>query len=352
VKIEFKLNFAEFLEAHEGSRGKAGRALTSTVTASWILIASGLLAVGLWTGFKQTPNWLARAQARYMSGGFAAAGVLLLMGLPYLWQWRRDKDRQLGEEKLRYDFELIKDDVNEFEADEQGWSYRSQRGRDVRPWETLLGLWEQDTILMLASNENVYLLPKRAFTDEQRAELSNFVDSVFQRGTANSLFAAQLRPSAWDYTLASAHHSRIAYTPAGMVLFGVGIAGLVALWVTQLHWWDADEIKTHLILSTGLLLLILWFFIAPLVNLKRYQRNVKREPLIEATITPDTIFLRASMSRYLLKYERLSKYKETKQVFLLFYDDDRYVMLSKRARFKTAPNSPGSAASKGRQLSL
>ena len=269
-------------------------------------------------------------QARVMSGGFVGAGVLLLMGLPVLWHWHRHKDRRLNNEKLRYEFERIKNDVSEFEADEQGWSYRSKKGHDVRPWEAFIGFSEQDTILILTSTQDVYLLPKRAFTDEQRSELSSRIDNIFQKGAANSLLAAQLRPSAWDYTLALAKGRAVAYTPAGMALFGVGVVGAVALFINQMHWWNAEETRDNLLLSVTCMLLILWFFVSPLTNLPRYRRDVQCAPSIAVTVTPDTIFLRTPRFRQLLKFEHFTKYKETKRAFMFFYDDDRLAMLSKR----------------------
>jgi hypothetical protein len=331
MKIEFTLNFAEFLEANQSRIGKASRPFTTGVVAGYVLLALGILAFGLWTGFKHFEKGLPAEQGRSVSKGFVAAGVLLLTGLHLLWQWRRRKDRRLSEAALRDEFEPTQDDVRGFEANEQGWSYRSKHGSDSRPWEVFAGFWDGDAIITLTSKTDLYLLPKRAFTEDELTEFSSLVNKIFQEGVARSLISTQLLPSAWDYTLAEGSLERWQYRPAGLSLLGTALAATTALFIYQLlHWEDFEGGVQTLILSSFCTALILWFFLSPLARLRHYRSQVDRTPCVEAVITSDTIFLRTPKLCQLVKYDSLCRYKETKHTIALFYGDEYFEMLSKR----------------------
>jgi len=270
-------------------------------------------------------------QTRTMSGGFVAAGMLLLAGLPSLWQWRRKKDQRSSQESLRDEFERDKDDVRGFEANDQGWSYRSKTGNDSRSWDVFSGFWEGDAIIKLVSTTDVYLLPKRAFSADELTELSSLVDKIFQEGAARSLIATQLRPSAWDYTLAGGSSERWQSRLGGLLLLGAAMAAGIALLVYQLlHLEDFEGGRETLLLSSSCIMLTLWLFVSPLRGFSHYRSQVERMPCIEATITSDAIFLRAPRLYRLLKYDRISKYKEAKHAILFFYGPEYFEMLSTR----------------------
>ena len=313
-----------------GPQGQ-GRPFTTGVVAAYILLAFALLVFGLWTGFKPTEKGLPAMQARAMSGGFVAASIMLFSGLAPLWQWRKKNDQQLAREALRDEFERNKDDVEGFEANDQGWTYRSKTGVDARSWETFMALWEGDTVMTLASATTVYRLSRRAFSAEDLIEFSGYVARIFQDGVARGLITTQLRPSAWHYSVAEGSSQRWQYRLVGLLLLGTALAAGTALLIWQLlHTEDFEGGRQMLILSSTCIMLTLWLLLSPLKGLRRYRADVKEMPCIEATITSDAIFLKAPRLYRILKFADISKYKEGRHVIFFFYGPDYYEMLSKR----------------------
>ena len=331
MKTEFTLNFDEFLEAHEARSGKTNPTVTASIVFFYVVVASGLLAFGLWTGFKSTANRLEAMQARAMSQGLVAAGLLLLAGYPLLSRWRRKTDRKSSEQLLRDEFARVEDDVREFQADDKGWSYRSQTGLDYRSWETFAWIWQGDKIITLVSHKDAYLLPKRVFSEEQLAEFLGLVDKVFQERAARGVFSARLQASAWDYAIGAARATRSLYSPPVLVLLVIAMAGTAALFIYQLLYWERIEGGgSTLLLSGSCTLLVLWCLLSPLTSLKRYRRDVERAPCIDATITPDAILLMTPKSYRILRLDSLHKYRTTSRVFLLYHNDEYFEMLPTR----------------------
>ena len=328
MKIGFTLTCDEFLDANEARVGNASHDLTTVAVAVYILSALACLIFGLWTGFNSSPDPIQGTRSRAM--GFATAGLLLLTGLPYLLQWRKRTDQRLSEKELREEFHQKWDDPREFEVDDQSWSYRSSSGQDVRPWHTFRGFWDLKTVVVIASEKDVYVLPKRAFRGEELTELSNRVASVIQRGVNESLFTADLKASAWDYTLGQASAQRWLHTTSGLILLGTAMAACLSLLVYQLVRRSSDEGWQSFMLQIAAILLLLFILVAPLAALKRYRKQAKSAPLIRASVGSEAIFLQTPTLYRLLKYDGVREYKESRHVLLFFYTDDHFEMLPKR----------------------
>jgi hypothetical protein len=329
VKIEFTLTYDEFLEPHQTRQGKTNRVLTSVVVAAYVLSAVACLIYGLWIAFTSPPDPIGGTKSRVM--GFATAGLLLLMGIPYILQWRRRVDQRLSEQELREEFRQKWDGLREFEADNQGWSHRSTSGHDVRSWNTIRGFWNLKIVLMIATENGIYLLPKRAFEGDQLAELVTRIANIFRKESAECIFTADLKANAWDYMLGEASAERSFYTTSGLILLGVAMAISIALAVyLVLYRIGDDQGWDSLFLPGSVILLILWFFVAPLMTLSRNRLEAEFAPLMHVSIMVDGILLQTPNVFRLMKFDRMRKYRETRHALLFFYTDQYFEMLPKR----------------------
>lgn len=330
VKKAFTLTYAEFLEAHRTQGQGSGHFVVPVCAVIYIAAGIGCLVFGIWTGIQSRSDVNEGSVARCL--GLSAAGLLLIMGIPQVWQWYRRTSQHSADKRLKESFLQKWDGPMQFEADGQGWTCRSENQQGLHhPWHTLRGLWDHETVVTIASENEICFLPKRVFEEAELAELTGLVSLIFQRGEAESVFTAELRASAWDYMLGEASIQRNFYTPWGLVLLGFAIAACIWLLVyLVLYRIGDDQSWGSLFIPGAPLLLMLWFLLAPLMTLQRHRRSAEVEPSIRANITSDGIFLQTQKAFCLMRFDRMHKYKETRHVLLFFYTGGYCQMLPKR----------------------
>ena len=332
MKIEFTLNFDEFLEAAELNTYKPKRSFPATLLViAYIVSACVVLIIGLWTAFSHHEGSLELMQSREKSAGFLVAAVLLFLGIPQVFAWRKRKDPRLAEKTLLDQFQFMKDSPREFETDERGWTYRWPAGEDIRQWNALTSFSEEPSTIILKSGKDTYVLPKRSLTEAQHVELTGLVDQTCQKLSEHSLFTTQVHPSLLDYVLGGATSEPWQYTRLGLGFITAGILICIGLVVYQLLHWDTFEGGGGSLFSAAACTaLLVWFLLYPLRFISYYRSHVERNPNSNVAVTSDAIIIWSPASSQILKYNDFAYFRQREHAVLFLYHDGQGLIFPTR----------------------
>lgn len=171
VNIHFTLTYSEYREFHRRRLQFPDHSATIGLTVIFALLSVLFLVSGL--------RLIDDTNAARIGLWMVIGSIVMVAAIPLFVLWRKKRDQQKSDRMLRAEFENVKHEVREFEADERGWKFRWRGGEDVRPWNLFRGFWDEGLAVRLASSYNEYWLPKRAFTPEQFAELKNLVNKIY-----------------------------------------------------------------------------------------------------------------------------------------------------------------------------
>jgi len=325
MKIQFVLNYSEYRESQQGRFRRPDRSIRIGLAVVLLaVVLAGLVPGGLIL-LKGMP------QSRLVGQIFLTIGALSAAALPLIWRWRKAREQQSIESAIRQEYEVrFREKQQEFEANEQGWSHRSEHGTEFRPWENLMGLWNGDRILTIAATRGVCILPKRSLSAGELAELSALADESIRDRKANILFEAHLEPSAVDYTLAAASRTW-QYRGSGLfLLIGMALASAGFLADQLAHLGQPGADGGGWVLALGVLTISLWYLLTPLFSLLQYRSVTEEFPELNVQITPEAICIESAKKQTVWRYSQFQSFSHSARAFLLFFQDSRFLILPKR----------------------
>ena len=197
-RVEYTLSFENYLEMTEGRR-KAPR-----IRSSLIFVATGfcLLVAGYGWLRVMPESW------SILGGILLGFGLLATILAGVLGILTKPRDARPDFATLRREFARYHSDRRAIEFDEKGWRLFWYEGEDLRPWSCLRAVYDQKTLLILATETTYYWLPK---ADLQRDNQLDSLRSLAQNALDEhqKLFSVPLRPSVFVYVAAwIVHHWR------------------------------------------------------------------------------------------------------------------------------------------------
>jgi hypothetical protein len=314
-RVEYTLSFENYLEMTQGRR-EAPRMRAAVFSAA---TGFGLLVLG-YGWLRVMPEGWSIFGGIFLGFGLLATILAALLGFLTKPRHVRPDTATLRREHLQYH-----SDRRAIEFDENGWRLFWYEGEDVRPWSCLRAIYDQKTLLTLATETTYYWLPKPDLDRENQLEhLKSVAQATLDKH--QKLFSVPLRPSLPVYVVAwTAHNWRRQYQ--GMLL-GCAVLTLFFYWI---FFANASQDSSH----------SLWLLIfAPLMVLAFeglwYVRNFYFAKWAEAPrdvdIMSDCVAYRGPAAQHIALYRRLVGFQEFPWGFHLYYDA-KYFHLIPQKRF-------------------
>jgi hypothetical protein len=325
LKIEFTLTYEEYKESRQSNFRNVPGSPTIGIIGAMVAASAACLFFG--------GEILLQSSFDLHGVGFkiVLVGILSALSIPIAWRWRKGKDRELSEVPVQADFEhFAKERKRIFEANESCWTFRLEYGDDSRPWSSLASFWERDQIFVLSTKGDVYVLPKRSFSEEQYADVKKWARNSMKGQTANALVRVTAHPTGWGYAI-SAASQLWQYKPTGLLLlFGVLCSSIWMLWDQVSHIGQPGSDHEGRIIAILMIMISLWYLLSPLSQYGEYKKLVEAAPGMEMIFTPEAVLVEGPKSMSLLAYDRFRKVVESRNAFLLYYDDKQFSMLPKQ----------------------
>lgn len=195
VKTEFSLSAENYFELGEDRLRTPSRAVAATVAFSGF----GLLLLG-YSFLRYWPERDPRVGLfSLMAGLFLALAAAVLAFFP------RHVESKKSEALLRSEYERFFSDRRNFEFDEIGWKYRSDRGEDVRKWSELTSIRDSSSVLVLGSSPRTYIMPKSAFKAEDLERIKDLSEKALE--APGALFRVSVASSPREYVLSMLSHN-------------------------------------------------------------------------------------------------------------------------------------------------
>lgn len=303
INVRITLTYSEYREFQRRRLRFPNRSATIGLAVIFALLSVLLLASGL--------QLIDDTNAVRIGLWMVIGSIVMVAAIPFFVLWRKKRDQQKSEQMLRAEFENIKHEVREFEADEQGWKFRWRGGEDIRPWNLFRGLWDDDLAVRLASSYNEYWLPKRTFTPEQFAELKSLVDKIMSRGKANASISVCSRPTALDFTAGQASR-QWQYRYHGVLLIGMLVASAGFIVDQAVHWAQPGSDTGGITLAICCFAFSFWNLVIPFRHYEHYREFVSQRPESFIAVSDDGIYLDSPGLQTRIAYELVQKLVEAR----------------------------------------
>jgi hypothetical protein len=137
-------------------------------------------------------------------------------------------------------------------------------------------------------------------------------------------------PTAWGYTI-SAASQLWQYKPTGLLLLlGVLCSSIWMLWDQVSHIGQPGSDQEGRLIAILMILIGLWFLLSPLSRYGEYKKLVEVVPDMQIIFAPEAILAEGPKSMSLLAYDRFRRVVESRNAFLLYYDEKQFSMLPKQ----------------------
>jgi hypothetical protein len=312
-RVEYTLSFENYLEMTQGRRN-APRIRTPV-----IFVATGFCLIVAGYGWLRVmpESW------SILGGILLGFGLLATVLAGLLGFLAKPKQSRPDAATLRREYEQFHSEKRAIEFDESGWCVFWYEGADLRPWSCLRALYDQKTLLVLATETTYYWLPK---ADLQRENQFDSIKSFAQNALdqPQKLFSVPLRPSLFVYVAAwTVHHWRCQYKA---MLLGCAVLTLFLYWLYFAN--DSDQ-SSHSPWLLALAPLLVLFFEA-LYYVRNFYFAKWADTAPEVEITADGLAYRAPAVHWIALHRRLTGFHEFPWGFHLYFDEKNFHLIPKR----------------------
>ena len=311
-RVEYTLSFENYLEMTQGRR-KAAR-----IRAPVIFVATGFCLLFAGYGWLRVmPESWSVLGGILLGFGLLATVLALLLGLLI-----KPKDARPDTATLRTEYHQYNADRRAIEFDETGWRLFWYEGQDSRPWSCLRAVYDQKTLLILATETTHYWLPK---ADLQRENQLDNLKSLAQNALDQhqKLFSVPHRPSLLVYVASRAVHNWSRQYKA--MLLGCAALTLFFYWAYFAN--DNGESTNSPWLLALAPLLVLFF--EALGYVRNFYFSNWAEAARDIDITSDGLTYRSPSVQWLVLYRRRTSFHEFPWGFHLYFDANTLYLIPK-----------------------
>lgn len=311
VQIKYTLTEDEYLEMFEGSLPE----LNLVSFAFKVAVALALGTLGFLIDSRESHGGMAPSVIFWIAIALLLFAIYDLRVRP-----RERKSREL--QALRFRYKHFYDREQSFEFDRYRWRHEMNSVRTEATWSSVAVACELKLIMWFRVNDLVFAVPNRALDQEALASLR---EAMIRPGVAR----LDSKVGFWDYL--SADIPELWRRKPGLRLW-VGIGGVLLVFSTAEFAFGKSSLGgfafTALVAVCFITLVLSVQFSRSCLEYFSPSRSLMRPNGFDAS--SDGVCFSHPDFRFFVSWSELKKSKETKHCVLLFIDEFRYYIVSKR----------------------